>query len=319
MHVRRFVVTGALVFTLLALPLALDSSGDSGGAVIYHPTAQGARGGGKPGGSSPLLASRGGAVESTPAIFVIYWGPEWASGFGTTYSSAQAQNYLGTFFGGVGGSSWVNSTTQYCQSVASGTTDCTTVTGAQFIANPAGQLAGTYNDPTPVPKAPKQADIANAALRGVARFGYNANATYLVFTPSGKSTLGFGTRFCAWHSSTSSSSGLVAYANIPYQPDAGASCGMNFVNQSNDSFGHGYFDGFSIVAGHEYAEAVTDPFPNTGWLDSSGAENADKCVWISSGQGAATNIAVGGQTFAVQSLWSNKFNAGAGGCVISYP
>jgi serine protease len=93
---------------------------------------------------------------------------------------------------------------------------------------------------------------------------------------------------------------------------------MNFVNGS-DSFGHGYFDGFSIVGGHEYAEAATDPFPNSGWLDGAGAENGDKCAWISSGQGASTNITLGSNYYAVQSLWSNAFNGGAGGCVISYP
>jgi serine protease len=87
---------------------------------------------------------------------------------------------------------------------------------------------------------------------------------------------------------------------------------MNFVNTSNNSFGNGYFDGFSIVGGHEYAETITDPFPSTGWLDSSGAENGDKCAWISSGQGAAANISLGVNSFAVQSLWSNALNVGAG-------
>ena len=93
---------------------------------------------------------------------------------------------------------------------------------------------------------------------------------------------------------------------------------MNFVNGLNNSFGNGYFDGFSIVGGHEYGETVTDPYPSSGWLDSRGAENADKCAWISSGQGAASNIALGSQHFAVQSLWSNAFNSGTGGCVLSY-
>src|SRR5258708_17895720 len=93
---------------------------------------------------------------------------------------------------------------------------------------------------------------------------------------------------------------------------------MNFVNTANNSFGTGYFDGLSIVGGHEYAETVTDPFPSSGWLDGSGAENSDKCAWIGSGQGAAANISLGSNSFAVQSLWSNAFNSGAGGCVLAY-
>ncbi len=191
--------------------------------------------------------------------------------------------------------------------------------GAAFVTNPATQLGGTWNDTSPVPSSPTASQIAAEAAKGAANFGYNPNANYMVFTPSGMSERGFGTRWCAYHSSTSSSRGTVAYSYIPYIPDAGAACGQNFVNGSNDTFGHGWFDGFSIVAGHEYAEAATDPFPATGWLDSSGAENGDKCAWISSGQGAAANVPLGSNFYAAQSLWSNAFNGGAGGCVISYP
>src|SRR5207244_4108062 len=100
--------------------------------------------------------------------------------------------------------------------------------------------------------------------------------------------------------------------------------GVHPTNPGNELNGHvwndtsGYFDGFSIVGGHEYAETITDPYPNSGWLDGRGAENGDKCAWISSGQGAAANISLGGNNYAVQSLWSNAFNGGSGGCVLSY-
>ena len=128
----------------------------------------------------------------------------------------------------------------------------------------------------------------------------------------GISISGFGTQFCAWHSSTSSSYGTLAYTNLPYITDAGASCGQNFVNGGSA----GLLDGVSIVGGHEYGETVSDPFPNSGWLDGSGRENGDKCAWISSGQGASANITLPTGTFAVQSLWSNLANGDAGGCVI---
>ena len=36
------------------------------------------------------------------------------------------------------------------------------------------------------------------------------------------------------------------------------------------------------VSGHELSEALTDPHGD-GWLDNSGAENADKCAWTFSG------------------------------------
>jgi serine protease len=178
-----------------------------------------------------------------------------------------------------------------------------------------GALAGVWTDSSSVPTSPTQSQIATEAGNLAGHFGgVNPTADYMVFTPTGHSESGFGTQWCAYHSS----SGGLSYAYMPYQPDAGASCGMNFVNAGNNSFGNGYFDGFSIVGGHEYAETVTDPFPNSGWLDSRGAENGDKCAWISSGQGAASNIGLGGKSFAVQSLWSNAFNSGSGGCVLSY-
>jgi serine protease len=106
----------------------------------------------------------------------------------------------------------------------------------------------------------------------------------------------------------------VAFTNMPYVTDAGSSCGMSFVN----SGAAGALDGVTIVGGHEYAETITDQFPNGGWLDSSLNENGDKCSWISSGQGASQNIALTTGNFAVQSTWANDFNSGSGGCLISH-
>jgi len=264
--------------------------------------------------STSLLYSHGGAIEQAAKVYIVYWGPQWSTGFTTGgYTSAQAQTYVHDFFAGVGGSSWANSTTQYCQGVASGTTQC----GSAGVhpSNPSNELGGTWGDTSSVPASPTQNQIAAEASALAGHFGgVDANADYMVFTPTGHSESGFGTNWCAYHSS----SGNLSYSYIPYQPDAGTSCGMNFVNGLNTGYGNGYFDGFSIVGGHEYAETVTDPYPSSGWLDGKGAENGDKCAWISSGQGAASNVNLGGQTFAVQSLWSNAFNSGSGGCVLSF-
>ncbi|HLY36054.1 MAG TPA: hypothetical protein VKU35_05025 [Candidatus Limnocylindria bacterium] len=256
------------------------------------------------------LSSHGGAVQTSPQVYISWWGPEWASTFSTGgYSSTQAQTYTTDFFKGVGGTSWNNVVTQYCQNVPSGTQNCTTVTSAVYIQNVTGQLKGTWNDTTTVPSSPTQTDIANAAKRLAAHFGNQPNTTYMVFTPHGKSMSGFATQWCAWHSSTSATGGTIAYAYIPYMPDAGTSCGMNFVNSTDTAYGNGYFDGFSVVAGHEYSEAETDPFPSSGWVDRQGAENADKCAWSNS----SGNISFGGHFYAVQPTWSNAI----GGCAMS--
>ncbi|HEY8922348.1 MAG TPA: hypothetical protein VIN32_06945 [Candidatus Limnocylindria bacterium] len=256
------------------------------------------------------LSSRGGAIQATPKVYISWWGPEWGSGFSTGgHSSGQAQAYNTDFFSSVGGSAWNNVVKQYCQNVPSGTQDCASVSGAVHITNPAGQFAGAWNDTTAVPSNPTQSDIFAAAQRLRAHFTYSANATYMVYTPHLKSMSGFGTQWCAWHSSGSTASGQLAYAYIPYMPDAGASCGANFVNTSSNTYGNGWFDGFSVVAGHEYSEAETDPFPSSGWVDRQGAENADKCAWSAS----SGNISLGSHQYAVQPTWSNA----TGGCAMS--
>ncbi len=249
------------------------------------------------------LYYHGGAIQQSVRVVIVYWGTDW-----TTSAYSSAQSYVNGFFNGVGGSSWANSTTQYCSGVASGTVQCGTA--GTHPTNPASAATIVY-DSTSVPSSPTQSQIAARAAAAANTYGNDANTNYMVFTPSGHSQSGFGTQWCAYHSS----SGSVSYSYMPYQPDAGASCGMNFVNSGSA----GYFDGFSIVGGHEYGETVTDPYPSSGWLDSNGSENGDKCAWISSGQGAAADVSLSTGSYAVQSLWSNAFNSGSGGCVLSYP
>jgi serine protease len=102
---------------------------------------------------------------------------------------------------------------------------------------------------------------------------------------------------------------------MPYVTDAGAGCGVSFVNSGPA----GALDGVTIVGGHEYAETITDQFPVGGWPESIGNENGDKCAWIRTGQGASQNISLATGSFAVQSTWANDFNCGAGGCEVSHP
>jgi hypothetical protein len=285
------------------------------GAFI-HPTVEGARRGRAAGAASTAndLSYRGGAggigVETAPRVYVVFWGSQWNN----NDPSGEA-SLVQSFLSGVGGSSWLNSVTQYCQGVASGTFYCN---GAGTAAgNPSGILVSVWFDnASSAPSRPRQAQFASEAVKAASHFGNttassNASAQYVIATAHGNNSRGFGTQFCAYHSSTSSSVGNVAYTNLPYITDAGASCGANFN-------GLGAKAGITIVEGHELAETITDQFPNTGWLDSGGAENGDKCAWISSGQGASANTSLSTGTFPVQSLWSNAFNGGAGGCVLSF-
>jgi len=318
---------------IAAQPEPMNYEGTAGGVryleegqppVVIHPTVdrmeqfrkatKNAKPGG--GGGSTELTYHGGVggigVETAPKVYLVLWGSQWNN----NDPSAEAA-LLESFIGNLGGSSFFNSVTQYCQGVASGTTFCN---GAGTPAgNNSGMYAGVWADnATAAPSSPRQSQIAAEAVRAAQHFGNttaasNASVNYIIATPTGVSPQGFKTQYCAYHSSTSSSTvgGNLAYTNLPYITDAGASCGANFN-------GLGPNAGITIVSGHEMAEAATDQFPNGGWLDGSGAENGDKCAWISSGQGASADVTMNGVSYPVQSLCSNAFNSDKGGCVLSY-
>jgi len=249
-------------------------------------------------------------VETSPRVYVVFYGSQWSND--PSGEATLVQNFLR----GVGGSSWLNSVTQYCQGVAVGTVQCGS--SGTHAGNPANILIGVWFDnASAAPRRPSQSQLAAEAVRAANHFGNttassNVSSQYVIATAHGANSSGFGSQYCAYHSSTSSTAGNVAYTNLPYITDAGASCGANFLNMGANA-------GVTIVGGHELAETISDQFPNGGWLDSSGAENGDKCAWISSGQGASAKITLSTGTFPVQTLWSNAFNGGAGGCVLSYP
>jgi len=279
-------------------------------------------------------------VQTKPAVYLVYWGTEWANGFtvhdtdGTAYSSKTLQNYLNSFMANVGGSPWAAVQTQYCRNVPAGTTSCAGIAGAEYITNPKHQLKGVWTDPTPVPDdiiasglAENLVDdpIAMEAMRASAHFTYDPNATYVILTPPRPLATGQPV-YCGYHSQTTSLDGLgnpyrLEYAFIPWQntdwPALGQTCGMHNVNATSNAFGNGVFDSWSIVVGHEYSEAVTDPDNFTsiqdGWNDAQTSENADKCAWTET-----QNITLGGHFYAIQPTWSNEaFDAGKDGCAVA--
>jgi hypothetical protein len=269
--------------------------------------------------ASVNLAYGGGPVVTAPKIFIVYWGTQWGAGSTITNDpSGLAPLQLNFFQHAYGsGDTWSNSVTQYCQGVPVGTTQCNGAgtPAGHPAANPVG---GTWLDSgVTAPKRPSQSQIAAEAVRAATHFGVTGtNVEIIVDSPHGVTPSGFGTQYCAWHSSTTTGGAALPYTNMPYVPDAGTACGANFVTPVSGVAGAD--EGVTIVGGHEYAETVSDPTPNSGWLDSAGAENGDKCAWISGGQGASAVVSLNGAPFAVQSLWSNNFNGGAGGCVVSY-
>jgi len=268
-------------------------------------------------------------VLANPGIYVVFWGSGWNDSTPDAHGVTpfEYQHYLGNFLNSIGGSPWLNTVTQY------------------GVANPPGQLLGSWVDTTnsvpystnPLERHPNQDDIGKEAQAAVQYFGASLPATggtvrlpyvVLVALPPGLDDDTMQTQAgCARHDAYQFTSGgttyLLPYIALSWQLDAvppvGSTqlvgCGYQAVNKTNDVYGHGALDSVSMAAGHEYAEALTDPFYNHGlkaWTDYSQKDTpeiGDLC-----GSNGLNNIRYGSlQYFAVQPLWSNQNH---GGCVI---
>lgn len=227
------------------------------------------------GATTSSLSNHGGQVQSGPQVYVVFWG--WTS------DPVGEQPYLINFLSSVGGSAWLQTVVQY---------------GG---GNGATMYVGSWSDATPIPASPTDAQLQAEAQAAMTHFGLSGNTAIqmIVATPTGHSTAGSGTTFCAYHGKLANSA---SYTVLPYQHDF-ASCTVNVTG--------GQLDAVSIVAGHELAESITDPNLNA-WYGTGGLDDeiGDKCAWID-----LSTITTNAGTFAVQPLWSNATN----GCVLTSP
>lgn len=274
-----------------------------------------------------------GVTTGAPKVYLVFWGKQWgtASPAGSTNFANDPSGVaprLEQLFAGIGTNdeTWSGVMTQYCEGVPKGATSCPAL--APHVGYPlGGALAGIwYDNNLSAPASATAHELAVEAVNAAGHFGNttaasNRNAQYFIVSAKGTHPDGFnnGANWCAWHDyngdpslpAATSPYGDIAFTNMPYLPDAGTSCGSHFVNSSPI----GGVDGVTIVAGHEYAETITDQNPAGGWLDTNGDENADKCAWIApSNAGGAANVDFANGSFAMQSTWSND----TGSCVMSH-
>jgi serine protease len=265
-----------------------------------------------------------------------------------------AGRYMANWVYQLGGTQWAGEQTQYYQTSGGANQAITNPTDqlAGVWVDDTNSITGLPKTSSSNPAGPTNTytDLAAEAARAVTHFHVTDlnNADFVIAQPpnySDPNALASG--YCAFHDYTypNVESGIynglpkgIAYTNMPYAlaiNSGGANaCGENAVN----SGAAGKLDGFSIVLGHEIEETNTDPGAEDvigtgtsaqqigGWYDALDAnENGDKCAWVGeslTGQPGVTPIpgAMGdikgnhGQTFAVQSLWSNQAAAGAGYC-----
>ena len=275
-----------------------------------------------------------GVTTGAEKVYLVFYGSQWgtqgtnSSGYVTLSGDSKGvAPRLQAFFKGLGTGNelWSGVMTQYCDGVATGAQSCPS-TNTEHVAYPTGgALAGVWVDESArSPAAASAKQLGNEAIKAAGHFGNttaaaNRDAQYVVVSPHGTNPDHYKTQgFCAWHDwngdsyvGASSPYGDIAFTNLPYIPDAGASCGANFVNSGTA----GALDGVTIVEGHEYAETITDQNPAGGWTDSSGAENGDKCAWITPGtSGGSFNLSLTTGSYAVQTTWANDGSGGAGAC-----
>src|SRR6185437_9921136 len=79
-----------------------NCGGGSGNNLYYH------------GGTNGV-----GVETGVDQVYLIYWGSQWTNNDPSGEAAIQQ-----SFFSGVGGSSWNNSVTQYCEGVVTGTVTC---------------------------------------------------------------------------------------------------------------------------------------------------------------------------------------------------
>ena len=271
------------------------------------------------------MTYHGGQVQTAQKVYVVFYGNQWGSagtnGLPTNDPSGEAPLYtkfISSLYGA--GDNWSTSTIQYCSGVAVGTVNCGTA--GTHVTHPASSpLAGTWVDNgIKAPSRPSNSQLAAEAARAGSHFGVGGtNVQIVVASPHGVKPSGFGTQYCAWHSNTTINGQDTTYTNLPYIPDAGASCGSGYVATGTSGV-NSTTEGVTIVGGHEYAESVTDPLPGTteAWRDdadsTTGGENGDKCAWS---YGVSGVVTLNGSNFAVQSLYSNN-KANTGGCDLYY-
>jgi serine protease len=248
------------------------------------------------------LVYNGGPVQHSVTLYLLLWGPNWTS----DSSQAASASYLASFYSGLGvqpQDSWSTITDQY-----------TDGTGHPFFNG--SVFAGTYHDTSTPPSGVTQGQLTAESDAFDSAAGIPSGSTdvqVVIATQSGTCPQGFaacGGNYCAYHTSDDNS---VPFTNLPYLLDAGSSCGEYFISSE--------YDGFSMVGGHEYAETITDPYPDSGWWDPNdpyGGEIGDKCVWGGGNWGGSDpygDVSLSTGSFGMQSLYSNADQ----GCIMSRP
>ena len=226
-----------------------------------------------------------GSVMNSADVTPIFWGTSWATHTGDKIVGIDA------FYEGVGGTTYMNTNTEYTGLNGSKVTNA--VTSRRHLVN--GALAGSKAPTTAAVLAAVADSLANAAQKPV------ANGYYPVYSDIKRGSAGY----CAWHSYGTIGGVAVQFGFFfDLDGDSGCSVGAYGTHPTTGGFERNSagLSALANVSGHELSEAVTDP-RNGGWYDRQGAENSDKCAWT-----FGTSLITfpgNGSTWRIQGNWSN--------------
>ncbi|HSC57570.1 MAG TPA: hypothetical protein VLC51_10220, partial [Nitrospira sp.] len=203
-------------------------------------------------------------VQHAPKVYVIFWG----SNVVTTERGREVRSMLVDLFNGLGGSAYQGILTQYFDETGR---ISSTVTPVFYTDESVG-----------APQALTEPAVEREVTQVVAQRGWTPeqDAQFMVVTAPGSTyEPGFMGSACAFHTVTSSGSGIspgIVYDFVPYQGDAPLT--GECLSKGNPSLNPVYKT--SKSASHEYSEAATNPIPSNGsWNSLSGAEIADLCTY----------------------------------------
>ncbi len=227
----------------------------------------------------------GAVVQSNPKVFLIFWGPDYATN--PSPANTAVMNQAKALFQGLPGSSYEQILAQY---------------GVKGVS-----YGGSWADPTKPPQT--NAAGLNAAIASVTSAAIKANgwkvvasqAQFIVFPQSDTLTFPSGRPdSCAYHYFLPNK---YVYSVIPW-------FGQLQFQSCASTYGDGVTaDGMTVAASHEYFEAATDPYL-TGWYAGGvTGEISDLCVGIPNH--ASVTFPTG--SVMVQYQWSKA----ASRCVIS--
>lgn len=291
MSLRYYLAASVLVLVSASGIANAQDEGQGAPEIIKHKTNPhdgGAPATGSTGVITPQITYRNGPLIPTPAIYYIWYG-NWNQTNGS--DTPGGQQILRDFATSVGGSPYFSINKTYS---AGGYT----ISGNVIFG---GETADAYSQGSRLRDSSVLTIVNNAITQG--KLPRDPYGVYFVLTSSDVAeTSGFCSKYCGWHTSATPSSGHVRYSFVGNAYRCLNSCAAQTIGPN----GNAGIDGMVSVIAHELEEATTDADPSSGWVDSSGAENADKCAWTF-GQhqtllpsGAYYNMTLGSRNFLIQ-------------------